>query len=60
MSASDLTRMRRAIALAQGVKPILPGSQTGDVLMEKDALGFPPVVFDTEEIKPCCPPPASE
>lgn len=55
MSASEITRMRRANALARGPRPSpLSGSWTGDSLLERKVLGDPQITFDGTVIKPCC------
>jgi hypothetical protein len=55
MSSSEITRMRRANALARGPRPSpLSGSWTGDSLLERKVLGGPQITFDGTVVKLCC------
>ena len=54
MSASELTRIRRGVALFNGKKPVLPSALTFEDKLEQTYYGAAPVLFEGKEIKPAC------
>ena len=54
MSASELTRIRRGVALFNGKKSVLPATMSAEEVLEKTYYGASPVLFEGKEIKPAC------
>jgi hypothetical protein len=54
LSASELTRIRRGVALFNGKKPVLPAATSFEDKLEQTYYGAAPILFEGKEIKPAC------